>query len=67
MGGRGKSRDVNFINIALGSACEVEYQLLLAFDLNYLPKEQFGVLTELLAEVRKMLISLHQKIKEDSK
>ena len=35
-----------FVQIALGSACEVEYHVLLARDLSYLPPERFDYLTD---------------------
>ena len=46
-----------FMQIALGSAAELEYQLLLAKDLTYIPENTFLGLNSQLQEVRKMLIS----------
>lgn len=66
-GRQGQVERCNFINIAIGSISEVEYQLILAKDLNYLPQAEYVELYDLVLEVRKMLASLHQKIKEDSK
>jgi four helix bundle protein len=47
----------------MGSACELEYQLLLARDLGYLRPEDFEGLDEGVAEVKRMLASLIQKLK----
>jgi len=49
-----------FINIALGSASELRYQLILAQDLNYLSDQNFKEQSILVDEVMKMLTSLHQ-------
>jgi four helix bundle protein len=52
-----------FLQIALGSASELEYQLLLAHDLNYPRITEFECLTSQGIEVKKMLSSLMQKVK----
>lgn len=46
------------LRIALGSAGEVEYQLLLAKDLDYLSAEEHASLTDGVTEVRRMLAGL---------
>ncbi|MFZ3265835.1 MAG: four helix bundle protein [Terriglobales bacterium] len=51
------------MQIALGSASELEYQLLLAHDLNYLLNPEYERLTSQVVEVKKMLSSLVQKVK----
>ena len=52
-----------FIDIATGSASEVEYQLLLARDLGYLPEEKHTTLTNETVEIRKMLLAFNKKIR----
>lgn len=52
-----------FLQIAMGSASEVEYQLLLAHDLNYLQNPEYEKLTAQAVEVKRMLSSLMQKVK----
>jgi four helix bundle protein len=52
-----------FFVIAMGSASEVEYLLILARDLNYLPEENHQTLTADLTEVRRMLNAFIQKLK----
>ncbi len=49
--------------ISMGSASELEYQLLLSKDLNYLSEETFTFLNENLLEIKKMLNSFIQKVK----
>ena len=51
-----------FLSIAAGSASEVEYQLLLARDLNYIQNETYEELDQLVNEVKMMLNSFLQKL-----
>lgn len=53
----------NFLNIALGSANEAEYFLLLSRDLEYLKKEEHLALNEHVNEIKAMLISLIHKVR----
>ena len=50
-------------NIALGSANEAEYFLILRKDLNYLIEEKFQHLYNLINEVKGMLIALIKKVR----
>src|SRR5271169_6523965 len=52
-----------FLQIAMGSAGELEYQLLLAHDLDYLEDPEYERLTTQAVEVKRMLSSLIQKVK----
>jgi four helix bundle protein len=52
-----------FLQIAMGSASELEYQLLLARDLDYLQSPEYEKLSAQAVEVKKMLSSLMQKVK----
>jgi four helix bundle protein len=52
-----------FLQIAMGSASELEYQFLLAHDLEYLHNPAYERLTVQVVEVKKMLSSLMQKVK----
>ena len=47
----------------MGSASEVEYLLILAKDLSYLPEPVFQSLSAELVEIRKMLNAFIQKLK----
>ena len=52
-----------FINIASGSAAEVEYLLEFSKSIGYLSLEDFNILNGEVIVVRKMLNSLYQKLK----
>lgn len=54
-----------FVEIALGSANETDYHLLLARDLGYLPPSDHEKLACLTNEVRRMLISLQSRLRGD--
>lgn len=61
--GRGSDADfARFLQIAMGSACELEYQLLLARDLNYLNKLRHEDLTRRVNEVQRMLAAFLKKL-----
>ena len=60
--GRGSDADfARFLLIAMGSASELEYHLLLARDLKFLSEEDYRSLNERATEVKRMLASLIQK------
>lgn len=52
-----------FLIISMGSASEVEYFLILSKDLNYINQEDFDFHLGRIIEIKKMLTSLHQKVK----
>lgn len=52
-----------FLTIAMGSASELEYQLVLAKDLSYLSESSFNLLNDELLEIKKMLNAYIQKVK----
>ena len=54
-----------FLQIASGSASELDYELLLARDLNYLPAAEHGRFAEELCQIRKMLTSLYKKVRQE--
>ncbi len=64
--GCGRSRDTElarFIEIAIGSASELEYLLLLSRDIELINEEDFTLLIAEAIEIKKMLISFFQKLK----
>jgi four helix bundle protein len=66
--GCGRSGDAElarFLQIAMGSAGELEYHLLLAYDLKFLNLEDYERLAEAAVEVKRMLASFIQKLKAD--
>ena len=61
-GRRGNGEFHRFLQIASGSASELEYHLLLARDLGYVSLESYQVLNAQVEEVKKMLSSLVRKV-----
>lgn len=59
--GCGRNTDADFarfLQMAMGSASETEYQLILAHDLQFLPKDSYEKLHNDVEEVKRMLASL---------
>ena len=55
--GRNSNKDfAHFLQIAIGSASEVEYELLLAHDLQYINKDEYERLINETVAIRKMII-----------
>lgn len=66
--GCGKRTDADFaryIQNAFGSANELEYLLLLAFELQYLKKPDYEELSKNTVEVKKMLAAFLRKLNAD--
>jgi four helix bundle protein len=64
--GCGRSGDTDFarfVNIAMGSACETDYHLLLSKDLGYFSEGIYQPLFEQVSEVKRMLASLEQTLR----
>ena len=62
--GRASNKDfAHFLQIAIGSAAEVEYELLLAHDLDYINDNDYKALTEETVAVRKMIIKYQSELK----
>ncbi len=65
--GRGSNKDyANFLQIALGSAFEVDYQLLLAKDLFYIDAENYLLISEKINALKRQLAALLQKVRNSS-
>lgn len=64
-GREGSAELVRFLNIALGSASELEYQLLLAHDLGYLAAPAYARHEGAVVEVKRMLTGFITKLKAD--
>ncbi len=52
-----------FIEIAIGSAFELETQLLIAYDLGYMKDQEYKEVIELVVKVEKRLNAFHRAIK----
>jgi len=64
-GRRGKADFARFLDIALGSASEVEYHILLALDLGYLSPENQSAFEAEVTEVKRMLTGFVGKLRSD--
>ncbi len=64
-GRRGNGEFHRFLQIASGSASELDYHLLLSRDLDLLTGPEHQRLSELLNETKRMLISLIQRLKAE--
>ena len=62
-GRSGSSELARFLQIAMGSAAELDYHLLLARDLNYLQDSDYQTLSHQVAEVMRMLTAFIQKVR----
>ena len=63
--GRGSDKDfARFIQIAMGSASEVEYLIILSKDLMYIDSDTFNVILQDTQEVKKMLASLLKTLRK---
>jgi len=64
--GRGGDGELGrYLQIAMGSASELEYHLLLSRDLNVLTPPEHKQLEQRVTEVKRMLASFIQKLKAD--
>jgi four helix bundle protein len=65
-GRTGRPDFARFLQMATGSASELEYQLLLAHDLNLLKAEEYQNLERGVVEVKRMLSSLMQRLRSET-
>jgi four helix bundle protein len=64
-GRNGAAEFARFCSIAMGSASELEYHLLLAKDLKLIPPKDYDALTARATELKRMLAGLLQKLNAD--
>jgi four helix bundle protein len=67
--GCGRKADAEFrrfLHFSMGSASELQYQLLLARDLRLLDETEYHSLEEHVTEVKRMIASLLRKLRADS-
>ena len=64
-GRNGDAELARFSSIAMGSASELEYHLLLAKDLKLIPSQDYEVLHQRTTELKRMLTALMQKLNAD--
>ena len=64
--GRGTDFDfARFLQIAMGSANELDYHILLAGDLGFLQATDYGPLVQMIVEVKRMLAALIRRVHPD--
>lgn len=61
-GRRTNAELANFLNIASGSASELEYEILLAKEIGYITQEQYEVWTKEIEEIRSMLAAYMHRL-----
>ena len=61
----GEADFARFLQIAFGSASELEYHILLARDLKFLDEKSYNNLSTHVTEVKRMLTSFIQKLKAE--
>jgi len=66
--GRGTARDfARFVQMALGSASELEYELLLASDLGLFPGTTYSQFESAIVSVKRMLTGLARRLTADGR
>jgi len=63
--GRGKKTDRDFaryLGYALGSACELEYHIILAHDVGAIPEPDFDALMRQVVDIKRMLHGLIERL-----
>ncbi len=66
--GRGGDAELSrFLTIAMGSASELEYHLLLSKDLGLIPTTDYQVLSDNLTRIRRMLNTFNKRVRETIK
>ena len=60
--GRTQAEFGRFVQISFGSACEVEYQLLLARDLGYLVPDEYQAVIDEVMRLKRMLSALINRL-----
>jgi len=65
-GREGEAELKRFLNISLGSACELDYFILLATELDYLAPQEAKSLSREILELRRMIGAFIRNLKERS-
>jgi len=63
--GRGGERELGrFLDVAFGSASELEYYVLLAYDLRLLPKNEYDPVSAELGDIKRMLTGFARSVRK---
>jgi len=62
--GKGTEKDLNrFLDNAVGSACEIETQLYLAYDLEFIDQKVMESTTDEIQQIRKMIVAYQKTLR----
>jgi four helix bundle protein len=61
--GRSDREFARFLGIAIGSANELDYQVILSKDLDYTSESEYREISDKVSEIQKMLAALVRKIR----
>ncbi len=64
-GRKGSKEFCHFLRIAYGSACEVEIQLIISKNLEFIQKNKFDELFQMCDEIQKMIYSLQRNLSKE--
>ena len=65
-GRQGDLELARFFQMAMGSACELEYHLLLAFDLSFLKESEYKLISKEVTEIKQMLAAFIKKLRAEN-
>ena len=65
-GKKGTKEIFHFLRTAYGSVCEVETQLIISKNLEFIKKERFDELFQMCDEIQKMIYALQRNLSEES-
>jgi four helix bundle protein len=61
--GRGTEKNLrHFLDISIGSACEVETQVYLSYDLGFIKEQKMNKLTDEIGQIRRMMIGYQKTL-----
>ncbi len=64
--GRGSNKEFSrFLDIAIASSYEMETQLILSFDLNYISEGELNLISEKTSEVQKLIYGFQKTLKTE--
>jgi len=63
--GRGTNADFShFLDIAYGSSCEVETQLYLSLDLEFISQQKFDTVNNILQDIQKLICNFQKSLQK---
>ena len=65
-GHESKKEFARYLQMAAASTSELQYQLILAYDLGYLQEDQYAELASIIGDLKKMIFVYTKRIRADS-